>query len=350
MTLHFPTPFSPDVSVVVIGRNEGKRLQRCLLSIRAANWGTLQHEVIYVDSHSSDGSPLMAATLGASVCNLGQGRMCAAVARNIGWRQARGTYILFLDGDTQLHPDFIQSALPYVLDPAVCAAWGHRRESHPRQSIYTEVLDLDWVYATGRVEYFGGDALVRRQALEEVGGFDETLVAGEEPELCRRLREQGWQIEHIDAPMTLHDLAIVDWRAYWRRAERTGLAFAQVADRFARSSDPFWSDLARRNKIHVGVMAAWLLGLVVALWQAPWFVLPWLLLPVVMCWRSARRGQWKCPNDTVLAFKYAVHSHLQQIPILAGQWHWHRLARQQRQPELMEYKRPATNSQGRGQA
>jgi len=332
---------APDVSVVVIGRNEGLRLTRCLESVRDADWAGLRHEVVYVDSHSTDGSTERARRLGARVFDLGDAKPCAAAGRNIGWRAALAPLVLFLDGDTVLHPGFVHRAQLLFADTRLVAVWGHRRESNPGQSIYTRVLDLDWVFAPGRVDYFGGDALVRRAALAQVGGFDDGLVAGEEPELCRRLRAVGWQIEHIDAPMTLHDLAIVDGRAWWKRAERAGLAYAQVAARFAGTPDPFWLREARRNRIHARILLALppVALLLLALWPPAALL---LLLAVAAVWvRSTLRCVWKCPGDYPLAALYALHSHLQQIPILAGQRRWQRLQREQKAPELMEYHRSA---------
>lgn len=320
------------ISVVVIGRNEGERLSRCLRSLGSADWGGLAHEVIYVDSSSTDGSPVLAEAMGARVFGIGHARPCAAVGRNIGWRAARGRYILFLDGDTVLHSQFIRRALQVLEDKSVVAVWGHRRELNPGQSVYTRVLDLDWVCATGRVAYFGGDVLVRRQALADVGGFGDAQVAGEEHELCRRLRERGWQIEHIDAPMTGHDLAITTFAAYWKRAERAGLAYAQVAARFAGTSDPLWSAEVRRNRIHGGLLLALPLLLLVAALLQPLLALGLVAAVATLVLRSARRGQWKCPGNFRLALLYALHSHVRRVPILFGQWHWQRLARRQQAP------------------
>jgi cellulose synthase/poly-beta-1,6-N-acetylglucosamine synthase-like glycosyltransferase len=328
-----------DISVVVIGRNEGPRLARCLSSVQAAEWQNLCWELIYVDSASSDNSLAVATRLGARVLELGAARPSAAAARNVGWRAASGELVLFLDGDTELHPLFVPRAVAALADTDVVAVWGHRRESLPGQSVYTRVLDLDWIFAPGRSDYFGGDALVRRQALAEVGGFDDALVAGEEPELCRRLRARGGQIQHIDAPMTLHDLAITTARGWWTRAERAGLAYAQVAARFAGTDDPLWQREARRNRIHGGAVLALPILLLVALWLWPALGLGLMLAVLALGARSAWRCRWKCPGQPMLACAYALHSHLQQVPILAGQWRWWRLQRARRAPELIEYQR-----------
>lgn len=328
-----------DISVVVIGRNEGPRLARCLASVQAADWQGQRWELVYVDSASHDDSIAVAAGLGARVLELGTARPCAAAARNIGWRAARGALVLFLDGDTVLHPQFVSRAVAVLADAAVVAVWGHRRESQPGQSVYTRVLDLDWIFPTGRSDYFGGDALVRRAALASVGGFDDALVAGEEPELCRRLRARGGQIEHIDAPMTGHDLAITTARGWWMRAERAGLAYAQVAARYAGTADPLWQREARRNRVHGSAVLALPVLLALALWLQPALGLVLLLAVLALGARSAWRCRWKCPGQPTLACAYALHSHLQQVPILAGQWRWWRLQRAQQAPELIEYQR-----------
>ncbi len=221
---------SASLSIVVIGRNEGSRLEHCLLSIRAMEKPEGDVEVIYVDSASTDGSCALAAKLGAQVISVQPKRPTAALGRNAGWRASSGTFILFLDGDTILHPQFVVTALDdFEKDTAV--VWGNRREIHPEASLYNRVLDLDWISRPGLVDYCGGDALMRREALETAGGYDEDLIAGEEPEMCRRLRAKGWKILHVDRPMTGHDLAMTQWSQYWRRATRTGYAYAEVSER-----------------------------------------------------------------------------------------------------------------------
>ena len=328
-----------DVSVVVIGRNEGARLQRCLQSVQQAHWGQTQHEVIYVDSHSSDSSVANAQALGAQVIVLDDASPCAAKARNLGWQAARGAYVLFLDGDTELHPEFVRRALSTLVDPKLCAVWGHRRELRPQQSIYTKLLDLDWVYPTGRTLYFGGDVLVRRAALTQVDGFDPSLKAGEEPELCARLRAAGWEIEHIDAPMTRHDLAVTSLRAYWLRAYRSGIAYAEVAQRMRVRGDGLWQHEARRDFRHGLLFMAAPLLLSLALWTAPALALAMLALAFVYLARTALRCAWKAPGQWMLCAQYAVHVHLQKIPALFGQLKWRQAARQHAEIALVDYKK-----------
>ena len=98
---------TPVLSVVVIGRNEGARLERCLQSIRAMEKPDGEVEIIYVDSASTDGSPQLAESFGAKVIVVQPKRPTAALGRNAGWRAASAPFVLFLDGDTILHPRFV---------------------------------------------------------------------------------------------------------------------------------------------------------------------------------------------------------------------------------------------------
>jgi glycosyltransferase involved in cell wall biosynthesis len=325
----------PRLSVVIIGRNEGERLARCIRSAQAIE-GWVPDEVLYVDSGSTDGSLELAAQLGATVLPLPPGAFTAAKARNLGWRNSTGDLVLFLDGDTILSPTFPLSALSKLMeDAAYAAVWGHRREISPCTSMYVRVLDLDWVYPPGETPFFGGDVLVRREALEAVGGFDETLIAGEEPEMCRRMRKANWRIQHIDVPMTMHDLAITRFSQYWRRSQRAGFAYAAVSSRFKNTADPFWLDELSRNQKR-GIF--WLVSPVIALvlstvLLSPWPLVLWLLLLMAMAAKTAYSYRWKPARWQTLLI-YGLHSHLQQIPIYFGQLEFKR----NRDKALMEYK------------
>jgi cellulose synthase/poly-beta-1,6-N-acetylglucosamine synthase-like glycosyltransferase len=332
---------TPSISVVVIGRNEGQRLARCLESVRRMP-GLRNTELIYVDSNSKDGSPELAACYGARVIVLDAPRTTAALGRNAGWRAANGEFILFLDGDTILHPNFANAALaPMLQDPSVVAVWGHRREIHPEASIYNRILDLDWVYAPGIAEFCGGDVLMRRRAIEEAGGYDAELIAGEEPELCRRMRARGYRILHIDHPMTGHDLQITRWSQYWKHAARAGHAFAEISARFRNSEDRFWHAERKRNLVR-GTF--WMASLAIALILSAvaFTVLPfliWLALLLIMSLRSAWKSRWKSRHVPTLLL-YGVHSHLQQIPICVGQIRYTLDQRRGNRRALIEYKEP----------
>ncbi|UOA09130.1 glycosyltransferase family 2 protein [Methylobacter sp. S3L5C] len=330
---------TPLVSVVVIGRNEGQRLVACLKSVKEIINPGGETELIYVDSNSRDGSPELAESLGAKVLRVLPQRPCAAFGRNAGWRAATAPNILFLDGDTLLHPEFLQNALQAMKDPSVAVVWGHRRENYPEHSLYNRVLDLDWIYPPGVSDFCGGDALMRRNVLEEAGGFSEDLIAGEEPELCQRIRGTGKVILHIDKPMTRHDLAMTRFQAYWKRALRAGHAYAEVSQRMKTTAFPLWLEECRRNAMHASILIVLLLG-TIALSVITCSILPsigLILGYVFLILRSAYKARWKNAASMTLLL-YGIHSHFQQIPIACGQlsYWYHRFKNQQQ--ELIEYK------------
>lgn len=333
------TSTGPDISVVIIGRNEGDRLLRCIESVHQADWGPLLHEVIYVDSASTDNSVEMARKLQAHVIQVRPERPSAALGRNAGWRASAAPYMLFLDGDTILEADFPRKAHAAIQSPKTAIVWGHRREIRPYQSVYQEVLDLDWLSPPGETEFCGGDALVLREALVAVNGYDPTLIAGEEPEMCRRMRAKGYRILHLDEPMTRHDLGINTLRQYWRRAERTGHAYAEVSTRFQGTDDPFWQEDARRNLRLVAVEVAMVLGLVGAALAlgSLWPALVGLAGFGLLLARTAWRARWKADSLRALML-YALHSHFQQLPIAWGQLTYHRNRRKGAQQGLIEYR------------
>jgi glycosyltransferase involved in cell wall biosynthesis len=324
------------VSVVVIGRNEGKRLIKCIQSVQAADWTGHSYEIIYVDSDSKDGSLKNAGKLGAIALKLDDPSPSAGKARNLGWRMAKAPFVLFLDGDTQLHPEFLMHAMRVLEDPKQCAAFGRLKEVSPEKSIYIRVMDLDWVFPLGTALFFGGNVLVRRCAIAAVDGFDTSLKAGEEPELCARLRSNGWQIKHIDVPMATHDLAITTFKAYWLRAYRSGIAYAEVAERMRLRGDPLWQHDAKRDFRH---------GLLFTLtpffmWIHPLVTWTVCLAALTVVARTAKRCEWKAPGQTRLCWQYAIHVLFQKVPAFFGQLKWRRAQGKHAEISMVEYKQP----------
>jgi GT2 family glycosyltransferase len=229
------------IGVVAIGRNEGERLVRCLASARGG-----ARRVVYVDSGSSDGSVAAAREAGADVLALPPSApFTAARARNAGFArllelEPELDWVQFVDGDCEIVPEWwgaLGAQLPG--DARTAVVCGRRRERHPRASLYNLLCDLEWDTPIGRAEACGGDALMRVAALRDVGGFDPAMIAGEEPELCFRLRAAGWGIERIASDMTLHDAAMRSFRQWWRRSMRAGHAYAENFALHGRSPERF---------------------------------------------------------------------------------------------------------------
>lgn len=216
------------VGAVVIGRNEGERLVRCLASV-----ADVVERIVYVDSGSTDGSLAAARAAGAEVVELDLTKpFTAARARNSGFAALMAgqapAYVQFIDGDCVLQPEWIAIARTFLeANPKAAVACGRRREQFPEASVYNRLCDWEWDTPVGKAQACGGDALMRTAALEEVGGFNSTLIAGEEPELSLRLRQKGWEVWRLEADMTLHDAAMTKFGQWWKRCRRSGHAYAE---------------------------------------------------------------------------------------------------------------------------
>lgn len=238
---------SAQIGVVAIGRNEGERLKRCLESVqgRAAC-------VVYVDSGSTDGSVEAAGQLGAEVVELDQSiPFTAARARNRGVSRLLELlpgieFIQVVDGDCRLVDGWLDAAVRAMRDEAEAAVvCGRRREVDPDSSPYNRLCDLEWDTPIGEGASCGGDALIRVRAFREVGGYAESLIAGEEPEMCLRMRRRGWKVLRIDEEMTLHDARMTRVNQWWMRMVRCGYAYAEGRALHGGSPDRYCVDEMR---------------------------------------------------------------------------------------------------------
>lgn len=321
-----------DVAVVAIGRNEGERLRRCLDSLPPAI-----RAVVYVDSGSTDGSVAAARGRGAEVVELdGTVPFTAARARNAGLRRVRERWpgiplVQLLDGDCTLAPGWLEAAVGELsASPRAAVVCGRRREARPGASIYNRLCDMEWDTPVGEAESCGGDALARLAALAEVGDFDAGLIAGEEPELCARLRARGWGIRRIACEMTLHDAAMTRFGQWWRRAVRAGHAFAEVHARHPS----LWGRQVRSSLLWgaalpgAAVVAGSLTGGVGLALLAAYPVLWWRIL-------LRRRARGDSLPDAVL---YAAFCIVSKGAELAGAARFHRNRARGTRSGLIEYK------------
>jgi glycosyltransferase involved in cell wall biosynthesis len=308
--------------VVVIGRNEGERLERCLSSVPN---GIL----VYVDSGSKDGSVALARAQGAEVVELDRASpFTAARARNAGFafliKQHPGMrYVQFLDGDCELAAGWLEKAAGFLAaHPGVAAVCGRLREKHPERTIYNLLCDIEWDAAPGEARTCGGIAMMRADAFAAARGYRSDLIAGEEPELCARLRAAGWRIWRLDAEMAAHDAAISRFGQWWLRTLRAGYAFAQGAALHGAPPERLGVRESRSAWF-------WGFGLPVLTILGACVVSPWVLVLLaaypLQVLRLALRGEnwWR-----------ALFLVLGKFPELAGQIRF----RLERHPRLIEYK------------
>lgn len=315
---------------VVIGRNEGARLLSCLQSLRPQI-----DRLVYVDSGSTDGSVSLARAFGAEVVELDMSApFTAARARNAGLAQLSDApadgLVQLIDGDCWLMPGWLCRARAFLdANEDVAIVCGRRREVAPEASAYNRFTDQEWATPVGETRACGGDALCRLSALRQVGGFRANLIAGEEPEMCLRLRRGGWRIWRLEAEMTRHDAALLRFGQWWTRARRAGYAFAEGAALHGRAPEKHWVRETRRAVF-------WGLGLP-ALALACTTLHPLLGLFVLMAYPGQLlRLRWQLGRDTGLsgAVLLLVGKFAESLGVL--QFHLNRLRRQR--GRLISYK------------
>lgn len=325
---------SPALSIIAIGRNEGERLKACLRSLPA------DARRIYVDSGSTDDSVAFAKAHGVVVITLpAETLFTAALARNTGLETVIDDgFVQMIDGDCELDAGWIAQAIAAMAaDPGLAVVFGRRRERFPDRSVYNRMCDDEWDVPVGEARSCGGDALFRVAAIKAAGGYNPALIAGEEPDLCLRLRTAGWRVRRIDAEMTRHDAAMTRFGQWWRRTERSGHAFAELSYRHGAAGDPHWRR-ETRSIVAWGIVlpaAILLLGLAIGWWAA---AIAALVVPAQMAriaWRMRSSG-----NDTRFAAALGFFLLLGKLPQAKGllRYRWRRLTGAR--ASLIEYKGP----------
>ncbi|MEO1236000.1 MAG: glycosyltransferase [Planctomycetota bacterium] len=334
------------VGVVAIGRNEGERLRRCLESVvnRVA-------AVVYVDSGSTDGSVELAESLGVEVVELDLSiPFTAARARNEGFARLQQIlpgveYVQMIDGDCEVVDGWLDAAVAALdEDDKLAVVCGRRRERFPDATVYNRLTDMEWDTPVGTARSCGGDALFRAAALREVGGYNPTVIAGEEPEMCVRLRQAGWLIERLDAEMTLHDAAMTKFSQWWRRNVRAGHAYAQGAAMHGKT-DGHNVKQARSMEFWAGILPAMIIVMLFSMIiMPPWA--PWYALAILVCllgypilalkiWLYRRSRYGDRSRDAAL---YAVFTVIGKFANQLGQAKFRRNRRRGRVGKIIEYK------------
>lgn len=333
------------VGLVAIGRNEGQRLRQCLESVVGK-----AETVVYVDSGSTDGSVELARSLGIRVVELDLSiPFTAARARNTGLAgllelNPQIEYVQFVDGDCEIVSGWLDRA-QQVLDthPEVVVVCGRRRERFPAASIYNRLCDIEWDTPIGEAKACGGDAMMRVVALQQVGGYNPTLIAGEEPELCVRLRHKGGKILRLDAEMTLHDAQITQFGQWWKRSVRAGHAYAEGAWLQGAPPERHWVRESR---------SIWLWGVLVpglaigVAWLTHGVSLLLLLGYPLITYRIYRYMQ-RTGHSSKDALLYAVFCMLGKFPQAQGQIRFYLSKLLGRRSTLIEYN-PAASGKAIG--
>ncbi len=242
----------PDLSVILITRNQVWNVPRLVESVLRETAGLASREIVLVDSASQDGTVAAAARYPIRVLRLrGDQQLSAAAGRYVGFRQTTGDLVLFLDGDMELCPGWLSQAINILRQqPDIAVVTGvviDRPLDTPRDNVFA-VEQADGEVRVKDVQHGGGAALYRRAVLDEVGPFNPHFYSDEEPELCVRIRRRGYRVVETDYPAVCHYTepyeALSSLFARWKR--RLYLGPGQIL-RYHLGNGVFWDYLKERG-------------------------------------------------------------------------------------------------------
>jgi len=182
------------LAIIIPVKNDARRLARCLAAIAGNHFDPREATVIVADNGSTDDSRRVASAAGARVLALPGLRV--SEMRNHAAAATDADLLAFIDADHEIVPDWIPTAFSALGRPDIGAAG----------ALYSAPENGTWVQkmygvlrgrTKGRSEvaWLGsGNLVVRRSAFQQLGGFDPSLEACEDVDLCQRLRSANWTI------------------------------------------------------------------------------------------------------------------------------------------------------------
>ena len=197
--------------MIVPVRDGARFVPTCLRSIGADPYPDGYREILVADNGSTDGTVALAESLGARV--LSKPGVPVSALRNEAVKASSGDVLAFIDVDHEIDGGWLSAALDALRDPSVAAAGAPCHP--PRNATWVQTMYdamRDHVASPVETRWLGaGNLVVRRKAFEGVGGFDATLQACEDVDLCQRLRRSGARLvntphmvnRHFGDPATL---------------------------------------------------------------------------------------------------------------------------------------------------
>ena len=267
-------PPPPTVSVVVCTYNRAGVLRQCLCRLRRLDHPAF--EVVVVNGPSDDGTERVLTDF-PDIKRVDNPRRNLSVSRNLGIAASAGEIVAFLDDDALPSEGWLARLASAYEDPAIGGAggrvWGpggdhlqFDRGIISRGGLPRAVRDSAAEHNAPNAHWYnilmGTNSSFRRRALEEVGGFDENYeYYHDESDLCVRLIEAGWRIEHVPDADVWHefekshirrDHRNVDWRVIVKNT----VYFYFRLNRWQRR--PWdWGTPLRACAVHAGIFTRW---------------------------------------------------------------------------------------------
>jgi len=322
-----------NIGIVVVGRNEGIRLNDCLKSLPML-------PIVYVDSGSTDNSLNIAQSNSIDSIVL-EKPYTAAKARNEGALYLLNKFpqisaIQFIDGDCILIPGWLETASAALdNDPNLASTYGNIVEEAPFSTIYNRLLSMEWKDAPGISSHFPGITTMRASSWEKSGGYNESIIAGEDSEFSLRIRLQGEKILRLDHDMVYHHGSITNFWQWWKRSVRSGHA---AAERYALHGKGTAKE-CRREVMSIVLWGGFLpiaILLLTVFFNKFWLLLS--LLYVVLACKVMLYRKRKLNDSFQDSCLYAFFCVLGKIPSFIGisRFVWNRI--RNTQSTIIEYK------------
>ncbi len=284
------------LSVVLISKNQEWNIARLVESVLAATVSTASKEIVLVDSASTDRTVDIACSYPIKVLSLRPDqRLTSHRGRYVGYEQTSGDFVLFLDGDMELCPGWLQMALETFRnrpDVAVVAGpWIDLPKASQGHGA-SQMQKMQSEPGHDEVAMVGGAAIYRRSVLEKVGSFNPGLYSDGEPELCVRIRHAGFRVVRLrhliayhysDPPGRVSTLV-----GRWRRNLYLGMGQSL---RYHLGSGLFWPYLRERGYgiVPIAALASGVIGLAASylsnqlVWFGLWLVVCAIILFLDVC-------------------------------------------------------------------
>lgn len=192
----------PTVAVVVPARNESAFIDKCLAALIAQSYPSNLLSVTVVDNESIDDTHAIATARGIRVVSIGN--VLVGEVRNFGARLSHSDVIAFVDADCVVGCDWVRAAVDALRDPVVGAVGGDCLSNSAGTWVETAWKDTSPSQAARVSALPGASMAFRRTTFESVGGFNGNLSAGEDDDICARVRSQKLEIVAIPACQSVH--------------------------------------------------------------------------------------------------------------------------------------------------
>jgi len=235
---------APEVSIIVPCYNGMRTLQSCLQSLIDLSPDSPSHEIIIVDNGSDDGSlEALTAHPGIQLVREHEIRGPSA-ARNRGVAVAKGRILAFTDIDCVVSQEWLIKSVPRLNNSDIVGVGGAIEGVRPKNRIQQwmnsrKILDQERALANPFMPYLQtANALFRRDAFNQAGGFDQSLYCGEDCDLSWRIqRNSGGRLEYAADAIVYHDHRC-SIRGLFRQSMKNAMGGAHLAKKWHGAIPP----------------------------------------------------------------------------------------------------------------